>query len=251
MLFEHVAQLLDKLESGYRVFHETAGKDKKKEVKKELFYGELRSFRDEHLCSGRSFTPAYLIFSLLCPGEDIERKYGLKSLSLSKLLIKVYGRSRRVEVLNDVDEGTSRRILQEIDISLTLESIVASTNFRPSSDTIEEINSLLDQLASTCKFSSNRVKAIKTSFGSQRDIISRLFLMQSAVAAKWLVRIILKTPNSWSLNSFMVAFHLQMVDIFAYKSDLLACCNEVDVLWKQRTTAVLLTFRLYLEKVGA
>jgi hypothetical protein len=179
MLFEDVAQLLDKLESGYRIFQETVGQAKKKENKKTLFYAALRTFRDNYLNSGHSLLPCYLYFSLLCPGEDIERKYGLKSLSLSKLLIKVYGKSRRVEALKEVDE----------DIGLIVAEILSATNSSSSLDTVEEINSLLDQLASTSKFSSKRVRAIKSLYGSQRDIIAKLFLRQSGVAAKWLVRV--------------------------------------------------------------
>jgi hypothetical protein len=181
MRFEDIALLLDKLESGFLVHCDTEGQAKKKEIKKTLFYGVLRSFRENYLSGGLSMPPAYLIFSLLCPGEDIERKYGLKALSLSKSLLKIFGSTRRTQALSDIDA----------DLSLILFDIVSATNTCPSLDTVDVINSLLDQLACSCKFSSARIKALDSSIGSQRDILSRLFLRQSPVAAKWLTRVLI------------------------------------------------------------
>lgn len=212
MLFEDLARLLEDLEDAFMSI-QSHDREQKRIEKRKLFYAPLRAYLRTAMANGKG--TLYLVYSLFCPNEDIERKYGLKESMLSKALIQVFGHYPLVAVL------LSSR---SKDLSLAIQAIACGSS--ESEKTIMQINKLLDTLSAKCRFSSARVRAHADDLTSI-DILRQIFRNMSPRASKWLVRILLKRPHHWSTNSFFCAFP-KMIETYRFCSDLRACCDRIE-----------------------
>ncbi|KAK1986621.1 ATP dependent DNA ligase domain-containing protein [Colletotrichum cereale] len=139
-------------------------------------------------------TDASALFSTLLPDKRTDRVYAIQADTLSNIIGRALrlGASRVQELRRYKEPGRGEdladcvaRILKEAP-----NPIFVGKN----AVTIEEIDSALNSLAASCRFSSPAVRASQPRSSSRRDeILGELYLRVQAREAKWLTRLILKS----------------------------------------------------------
>ncbi|KAK2019685.1 ATP dependent DNA ligase domain-containing protein [Colletotrichum eremochloae] len=139
-------------------------------------------------------TDASALLSTLLPDKRTDRVYAIQADTLSSIIGRALrlGGSRVKELRRYKEPGRGEdladcvaRILKE-----TPNPIFVGKD----AVTVEEIDSALNSLAASCRFSSPAVRASQPRSSSHRDeILGELYLRMQAREAKWLTRLILKS----------------------------------------------------------
>ncbi|KAK2028294.1 ATP dependent DNA ligase domain-containing protein [Colletotrichum zoysiae] len=139
-------------------------------------------------------TDASALLSTLLPDKRTDRVYAIQADTLSNIIGRALclGASRLKELRRYKEPGRGEdladcvaRILKE-----TPNPIFVGKD----AVTVEEVDSALNSLAASCRFSSPAVRASQPRSSSRRDeILGELYLRVQAREAKWLTRLILKS----------------------------------------------------------
>ncbi|GJJ11411.1 hypothetical protein Clacol_005644 [Clathrus columnatus] len=136
-----------------------------------------------------------IFFRLLFPEEDLRRRYNIKETVLAKALAQIYslsveegGGGKRFIEWSDVNSRTSFGCLGlEVEKALLLR--VSETH---STLTFQQIDLLLDELASLSGYSHSNIRKKRNNARSRMAVLKELFLDMNPCEAKFMVQIILK-----------------------------------------------------------
>ncbi|KZL87163.1 atp dependent dna ligase domain-containing protein [Colletotrichum incanum] len=137
-------------------------------------------------------TDASALLSTLLPDKRTDRVYAIQADTLTNIIGRALrlGASRLKELRRYKEAGRSEdladcvaRILKE-----TPNPIFVGKD----AVTVEEIDSALNSLAASCRFSSPAVRASQPRLRSRDEILGDLYLRVQAREAKWLTRLVLK-----------------------------------------------------------
>ncbi|KAL0943780.1 ATP dependent dna ligase domain protein [Colletotrichum truncatum] len=140
-------------------------------------------------------TDASALLSILLPDRRTDRVYGLQAIRLSNIVGRALGvsRTKRQDELRRFEKpGLS------LDLADCIENILRETPNPFFSEqgavTVEEIDTVLNSLAASCKFSSPAIQASQPRPGSseREELVANLYKCLQAREAKWLTRLILK-----------------------------------------------------------
>lgn len=140
---------------------------------------------------------AAVVFRLLFPEEDIHRKYGLQETRLAQHLVKILGVSSetqgRGKRLQDWNGDDAVGCLGE-----EVKDVVAATTHSQASTvcvTLHQVDALLTELASRCKFSESSVRASFSAAApprSRKAILTTLYTSLTPAECAVVTQIILK-----------------------------------------------------------
>ncbi|KAK6354705.1 hypothetical protein TWF696_003844 [Orbilia brochopaga] len=228
-LFAHVCDLLSTLES----IHLTGAASGKS-------YNEyeLRRLYKPHLASWFAYfrpdlTPDLWLplFSLLWPEGRMDRVYGFKEDGLIGAVVGAMclGSSRAEELRRWRTGGRGDRDLGECieRVFAMAENIVLPAN----AVTIAEVESILDEMAAHCRFSSSDIRAskdsgilkkAKTTVPTRQFLLGSIYQRLSSRDAKWFTRILLKTllPVSLEPETIFREFHFLLPEIWRVRGEL-------------------------------
>ncbi|GKT58608.1 LOW QUALITY PROTEIN: ATP dependent DNA ligase domain-containing protein [Colletotrichum tofieldiae] len=145
-------------------------------------------------------TDASALLSTLLPDKRTDRVYAIQADTLSNIIGRALrlGTSRLKELRRYKEAGRGEdlaecvaRILKE-----TPNPIFAGKD----AVTVEEIDSALNSLAASCRFSSPAVRASQPRSSSRDEILGDMYLRVQAREAKWLTRLVLKNLHPVTLD---------------------------------------------------
>ena len=170
----------------------------------------------------RQGSPALALLSCLLPARRTDRVCGFQEVRLRKAIQNAQGlgKSRMLELRRWQGE-------HGLDFGSAVEQVLSAKDASPSSSsaiTIEEVDHTLDQLASTCAFSSPETRQRRK--GEPTEIVAgltSLFRRADSQQAKWLIRLIQKDirPAVVPETTLLQCFHPQLSTCLAVRSSLL------------------------------
>ena len=160
-----------------------------------------------------SSKPAVALLSTLLPDRRPDRVYGLQSRGLQRILVRILGlgHSRAAELSRwerPAEYG------EAVDLADCVEAILQRTPnpaaARPV--TVEEIDAVLEIVASRCRFSAPSVRQNDDGASPTQAALGSLYQRLDACGAKWLTRLILKDFRPAVLDGTAVAraFHASL-----------------------------------------
>ncbi|KAJ6261447.1 hypothetical protein Dda_4117 [Drechslerella dactyloides] len=226
-LFAHVCDLLSTLEAHHLPAN---GKARTSD--------ELRPLYKPHLASWFTYfrpdlTPEIwlALFSLLWPEGRPDRVYGFKEEGLISAVVGAMclGTGRADELRRWRTGGRGDQDLGECieRVFAMAENIVLPSN----AVTIAEVESILDELAAHCRFSSSDIRASrdngilkksKTTVPTRQFLLGSIYQRLSSRDAKWFTRILLKTllPVSLDHEAVFREFHFLLPEIWRVRGEL-------------------------------
>lgn len=163
-------------------------------------------------------TATSALISTFLPARRRDRIYGLQCVSLFKLLGRCFSlsASARQELASFKTPGNG-------DLGECLQRLLQSRG-PPAlpAVTLQEIDQVLNGLASTNRFSAPSVRRSLTSFPVDDSSLGDVVLRLHPVEAKWLVRLILKDFAPVSLDDQLIlrSLHFLLPDLLAMQDDL-------------------------------
>ncbi|ROT43075.1 hypothetical protein SODALDRAFT_266450 [Sodiomyces alkalinus F11] len=145
------------------------------------------------------------LFSTMLPDKRTDRVYGIQAKILRQIVCRALclGASRIAQLRRYEQPGSG------VDLAECISAILKQTPSplygKESPVTVEEIDDLLNSVASKCAFSSPAVRASQSvsSLGSREDL-GRLYLRLNATEAKWFTRLVLKTYEPVIIDPMLV-----------------------------------------------
>lgn len=203
------------------------------------------------------------IFRLIFPEHDIHRRYGLKESLLAQELPKALGfassdvisewnKIKQPTLIFDISASCSNYTANSGCFGISLEALLTQRNHNTSSNiesqtmSLQQISSLLDELASHCEYTSEGIRSAfpHQSRRSRQNILRELFNNMTPHQANYLSQIILRdmspllypiasssldaqlqsdlpshTP-SLDLNAALDSWHWALPRIFKFRADL-------------------------------
>ncbi|KAF3201342.1 hypothetical protein TWF679_011402 [Orbilia oligospora] len=230
-LFSHVCDLLSTLESLYNPSNPTNANELPFQYKTHI---------NSWLTYFRSDLPPELwlpLFSLLWPEGRPDRVYGFKEDGLITAISAAmcFGRGR-IEELKEWRVG-GRGGIRHRDLGECVERVFAMSEnvILPSNAvTITEIEEVLNELASHCRFSSSDIRGSDNSRGKlllttnkngtpiRQFLLGRIYMRLSSRDAKWFTRIILKSllPVTLEPDNLFREFHFLLPEIWRIRGQL-------------------------------
>jgi DNA ligase-4 len=164
------------------------------------------------------------IISTLFPEKRTDRVYGLKEDRLCKII----GRCLRLN-------STSRKILEDWrtpgrgDLGDRLERIQEVYDGEPNGHpvTVEEVDNVLQLLASRNRFSGPEIRSSKAPTSSSDDLLGDIFCRLKSFEAKWLTRLILKDFSPVVLDEYLVlnAYHFLLPSLLKFQDSFSAAID--------------------------
>ncbi|KAK1995609.1 ATP dependent DNA ligase domain-containing protein [Colletotrichum falcatum] len=139
-------------------------------------------------------TDASALLSTLLPDKRTDRVYAIQADTLSSIIGRALclGASRVKELRRYNEPGRGEDLADCV--AKILKETPNPVFVGKDAVTVEEIDSALNSLAASCRFSSPAVRASQPRSNSRRDeILGELYLRVQAREAKWLTRLILKS----------------------------------------------------------
>ncbi|GAM84008.1 hypothetical protein ANO11243_019990 [Dothideomycetidae sp. 11243] len=165
---------------------------------------------------GLDVSGAAALLSTLLPERRTDRVYGLQSTSLAKVLC----RHLALSATQSKDVQAYRRpgcgdLADCIERALDKRGPPALPAV-----TLNEVDAALLDLASTCQFSSPKIKQRRAP-GNPCNAIANIFRRLYPIEAKWLVRLILKDLSAIHLDEHLIlrSIHFLLPDILHYQQD--------------------------------
>ncbi|OLN82130.1 DNA ligase 4-like protein 1 [Colletotrichum chlorophyti] len=153
-------------------------------------------------------TDASALLSTLLPERRTDRVYGIQASLLSNIIGRTLclGQSRRMELKRYEEPGRGEDLADCV--ARILKETPNPVHAGKDAVTVEEIDTALNALAASCRFSSPAVRASvsQSTNRSRDDVLGRLYLRLQAREAKWLTRLILKNYQSVKLDPNHVYF---------------------------------------------
>ncbi|WYZ38664.1 hypothetical protein EsH8_III_000578 [Colletotrichum jinshuiense] len=139
-------------------------------------------------------TDASALLSTLLPDKRTDRVYGVQANALSNIIGRALrlGQTRQLELRRFEEPGRGEDLADCV--ARILKETPNPSFAAKDAVTVEEIDSALNSLAATCRFSSPAVRASqpRPSNSSRDDLLGHLYLRLQAREAKWLTRLVLK-----------------------------------------------------------
>ncbi|PGG95696.1 DNA ligase (ATP) [Blastomyces parvus] len=164
------------------------------------------------------------LLSCLFPERRPERVFGLKEPSLVKVIGRclLLGTSRRLAL-------DSYKICGNGDLGQCVENVMMQAendNPEESGVTVEEIDAVLSDIASRCRFSSPDVRRQRSAAGVD-DALGPILRRLTSRDAKWFTRIILKDLSPLALPARLVLrnFHFLLPDLLLLQDSLTAAVD--------------------------
>ncbi|KAI5780815.1 hypothetical protein EDC01DRAFT_667337 [Geopyxis carbonaria] len=176
----------------------------------------------------QDWTTLSAIMSSFLPELRPDRTYMMREDTLAKILIRImFLGSARQRVLLDWRKST-----KEGDLGSAVEKIMKQTPFcEEGTITVEEIDTMLDELAGRCRFSTEelRKKYKATSGRTPQEIIESIWMRLTPYEGKWLTRCILKKLDPVVISSSLVlkSYHFLMPRLLTVQDNLVQACKHI------------------------
>ncbi|KAK5344797.1 hypothetical protein LTR61_011428 [Exophiala xenobiotica] len=169
----------------------------------------------------RRGAPALALLSCLFPEKRADRVYALRTQQLEHMVTKAacLGHTRVSELrrLQGRDRMGFASAVQQV--------LSATDDFSnpPQPLTVDEVDHTLDRLASTCVFSSPKLReSITFGYTEVFDELVRVLRRLPSVGVKWMIRLLLKSlcPVEIPVTRTLRAFHFLMPDLLKVRTSL-------------------------------
>ncbi|KAK5356244.1 hypothetical protein LTS03_011709, partial [Exophiala xenobiotica] len=169
----------------------------------------------------RRGAPALALLSCLFPEKRADRVYALRTQQLEHMVTKAacLGHTRVSELRRL--QGRDR-----MDFASAVQQVLSATDDfsnPPQPLTVDEVDHTLDRLASTCVFSSPKLRESIT-FGYKEvfDELVRVLRRLPSMGVKWMIRLLLKSlcPVEIPVTRALRAFHFLMPDLLKVRTSL-------------------------------
>ncbi|KAK5219359.1 hypothetical protein LTR47_011506 [Exophiala xenobiotica] len=165
--------------------------------------------------------PALALLSCLFPEKRADRVYALRTQQLEHMVTKTacLGHARVSELRRL--QGRDR-----MDFASAVQQVLSATDdfSNPSRPlTVDEVDHALDRLASTCVFSSPKLReSITIGYTEVFDELVRVLRRLPSVGVKWMIRLLLKSlgPVEIPVATALRAFHFLMPDLLKVRTSL-------------------------------
>ncbi|KAL2760634.1 hypothetical protein ACRALDRAFT_2130781 [Sodiomyces alcalophilus JCM 7366] len=196
--FAFVCDLLEQVQAQVR----TPNKEKHRDLQRDAIW---RWFSKHREMIDHPDTHVSALFSTLLPDKRTDRVYGIQAPSLRQIVCRALclGASRITQLQRYEQPGSGVDLADCISAILTETPSPLYCKERPV--TVEEVDSLLNSVASRCTFSSPAVRFSRSASSSgNREDLGRIYLRLSATEAKWFTRLVLKTYDPVILDPMLV-----------------------------------------------
>ncbi|KAK5216010.1 hypothetical protein LTR72_010984 [Exophiala xenobiotica] len=165
--------------------------------------------------------PALALLSCFFPEKRADRVYSLRTQQLEDMVIKAacLGHTRVSELRRL--QGRDR-----MDFASAVQQVLSATDDSsnpPRPLTVDEVDHTLDRLASTCVFSSPKLREpITIGYTEVFDELVRVLRRLPSVGVKWMIRLLLKSlcPVEIPVTRTLRAFHFLMPDLLKVRTSL-------------------------------
>ncbi|KAK5356180.1 hypothetical protein LTS03_011737, partial [Exophiala xenobiotica] len=162
----------------------------------------------------RRGVPALALLSCLFPEKRADRVYALRTQQLEHMVTKAacLGHTRVSELRHL--QGRDR-----LDFASAVQQVLSATDDfsnPPQPLTVDEVDHTLDRLASTCVFSSPKLReSITFGYTEVFDELVRVLRRLPSMGVKWMIRLLLKSicPVEIPVTRALRAFHFLMPDL--------------------------------------
>ncbi|PGH00774.1 hypothetical protein AJ79_08112 [Helicocarpus griseus UAMH5409] len=220
--FSYVCDLFSNLEANLTLKAATASKRLNPDVATITDWFNRHS---KHIHGGP--TDRLALLSCLFPERRPERVFGLKEPSLIKVIGRclLLGTCRRAELESYKKCGNG-------DLGDCVERVMKQAENDRAEDcavTVEEIDAILNQIASKCRFSGPDVRQRRTAV-SVDEALGPIFRRLTSREAKWFTRLILKELSPITLPSSLVLrnFHFLLPDLLWLQDSLKVAIDILD-----------------------
>ncbi|EER41028.1 ATP-dependent DNA ligase domain-containing protein [Histoplasma capsulatum H143] len=212
--FSYVCDLFTSLENNLTLRASTASRHRNPDV---ATIANWFSQHGKQIHGGE--TDRLALLSCLFPERRPERVFGLKEPSLVKIIGRclLLGISRRQAL-------DSYKICGNGDLGQCVERVMRQAendNPEDSGVTVEDIDTVLNHIASRCRFSGPDVRRRRTAAGVN-EVLGPILRHLTSCEAKWLIRIILKDLSPLTLPARLILqnFHFLLPDLLLLQDSL-------------------------------
>ncbi|KAB8234824.1 ATP dependent DNA ligase domain protein [Aspergillus alliaceus] len=217
--FSHLCDLLSSLENNKILKATTEARNHDPDVRTltHWFQQHGKRLRDKD-------TDQLAVLSCMFPEKRVDRVYWLKDTSLARVIGRclLLGSSRREEL-------DRWRASGGIDLAQCVENVMRQAEnhiLEGQEVTVEEIDAVLNRVASRCRFSGPRLRRQRAAVDVD-EALSPLYRRLHSRDAKWLTRMILKSysPVVLPLNLTLRSFHFLLPHLLLFQDSFEAMVN--------------------------
>ena len=216
--FSNVCHLLSDLEAIASRVPPRSSKERDEELKQKTRYW----FRCHRRSIDANEVDGITLLSTLLPEKRTDRVYGLQEARLCKVIARgLHLNNSNIRILQNWNQpghgglgSAVQRVLREFDCERRPGAAV----------TIEEIDHVLQNLASQCRFSGPAVRSFDAPPSSVEEQLAQVFRRLDSDEAKWFTRLILKNFAAAQIDYFLVIseYHFLLPGLLRFQDSFLA-----------------------------